>query len=42
MIKFGLIEEWDPRPGHLTSWVASLASVTAAGQAPAHPVPASH
>ncbi|KAF0970658.1 condensation domain-containing protein [Gordonia sp. YY1] len=42
MIKFGLIEEWDPRPGHLTSWVASLASVTAAGQAPVHPVPASH
>ncbi|WP_439032650.1 condensation domain-containing protein [Gordonia terrae] len=42
MMKFGLIEEWDPRPGHLTSWVASLASVTDAERAPVHPVPPSH
>ncbi|MDL9936256.1 condensation domain-containing protein [Gordonia sp. ABSL1-1] len=42
MLNFGLIEEWNPRPGQLTSWVASLASVTSAETAVAHPVPASH
>lgn len=42
MVNFGLIEEWNPRPGQLTSWVASLASVTQADRAAAHPVPASH
>ncbi|MGW8813248.1 condensation domain-containing protein [Gordonia terrae] len=42
MMKFGLIEQWEPRPGHLTSWVASLASVTNADRAPVHPSPPSH
>ncbi|MBD0861259.1 acyltransferase [Gordonia sp. zg691] len=42
MMKFGLIDDWNPRPGHLTSWVASLASVTTADQAPVHPAPPSH
>ncbi|GGF39748.1 condensation domain-containing protein [Williamsia phyllosphaerae] len=38
MINFGLIDEWEPSPGRVTSWVASLASVAAAGHAPTHPV----
>lgn len=42
MVNFGLINEWEPNPGRLTSWVASLASITDANRAPAHPVPPSH
>lgn len=42
MMKFGLIEQWEPRSGHLTSWGASLASVTNADRAPVHPSPPSH
>lgn len=42
MVNFGLINEWEPTPGRLTSWVASLASVTEAGRAPTHPTPPSH
>ncbi|WP_207839329.1 condensation domain-containing protein [Williamsia soli] len=42
MVNFGLINEWEPTPGRLTSWVASLASVAEAGRAPKHPTPPSH
>ncbi|HEY9315448.1 condensation domain-containing protein [Williamsia sp.] len=42
MVNFGLINEWEPAPGRLTSWVASLASIAEAGHAPAHPIPPSH
>ncbi|AZG44045.1 condensation domain-containing protein [Gordonia insulae] len=42
MVSFGLIEEWNPRPGRLTSWVATPAAVAEAACADVHPVPASH
>lgn len=42
MINFGLIDEWEPRGGTLTSWTATPASVARAATAPVHPVPASH
>ncbi|MEV0106465.1 condensation domain-containing protein [Nocardia sp. NPDC050799] len=42
MVDFGLIDDWKPAPGRLTSWVASPESVTRARQAPAHPAPPSH
>lgn len=42
MVNFGLINEWEPAPGRLTSWVASLSSVAEAGRAPAHTTPPSH
>lgn len=42
MVDFGLIDEWEPAPGRLTSWIASPASVARARLAPAHPAPPSH
>ena len=42
MVNFGLINEWEPTPGRLTSWVASLASIANAQLAPSHPIPPSH
>jgi len=42
MINFGLIDEWAPTAGHVTTWSASAASTARAGEAPIHPVPPSH
>lgn len=42
MVSFGLIEEWQPRPGRLISLVASPTAVRDARRAPVHPVPPSH
>ncbi|WP_405182448.1 condensation domain-containing protein [Nocardia sp. NBC_01377] len=42
MVDFGLIDEWEPAPGRLTSWVASPESVARARLAPVHPAPPSH
>ncbi|WP_416562750.1 condensation domain-containing protein [Nocardia testacea] len=42
MVEFGLIDEWEPAAGHLTSWVASPESVARARRAPVHPAPPSH
>ncbi|MCF3937673.1 condensation domain-containing protein [Gordonia tangerina] len=42
MVSFGLIDEWDPRPGRVTSWVAAPQTVAAAEHAPDHHVPPSH
>ncbi|MCP2195537.1 condensation domain-containing protein [Williamsia deligens] len=42
MIDFGLIDEWTPAPGRVTTWSATPAAVTAASAAPPHPVPASY
>ncbi|GAA1463658.1 condensation domain-containing protein [Williamsia maris] len=42
MINFGLIDEWAPSAGHVTTWSASTASTAAASEAPIHPVPPSH
>ena len=42
MVDFGLIDEWEPAPGRLTSWVASPDSVARAQSAPVHPAPPSH
>ncbi|MEV2224738.1 hypothetical protein AB0E01_33375 [Nocardia vinacea] len=42
MVDFGLIDEWNPAPGQLITWVAAPESVTRAAQAPVHPAPPSH
>ncbi|SIS12314.1 condensation domain-containing protein [Williamsia sterculiae] len=42
MVSFGLIEDWHPRPGRVTSWVPTAASSAAAAAAPTDPVPPSH
>ncbi|GAA3689886.1 condensation domain-containing protein [Gordonia hankookensis] len=42
MVSFGLIDEWNPRPGQLTSWVASPSSIAESARAASHPVPPSH
>ncbi|GAA5057433.1 condensation domain-containing protein [Nocardia callitridis] len=42
MVDFGLIDEWEPPPGRLTSWVASQDSIARARSAPVHPAPPSH
>ncbi|GAA5050625.1 condensation domain-containing protein [Nocardia callitridis] len=42
MVSFGLIDEWEPVPGNLVSWVASPESVSRAEGAPAHPARPSH
>ncbi|WP_040785877.1 condensation domain-containing protein [Nocardia pneumoniae] len=42
MVSFGLIDEWEPGPGRLVSWVAAPESVARARRAPVHPAPPSH
>ncbi|GAA1480440.1 condensation domain-containing protein [Gordonia sinesedis] len=42
MVSFGLIDDWQPRPGRLTSWTATPAAVAAATAAAVDPVPPSH
>ncbi|MEV6279493.1 condensation domain-containing protein [Nocardia sp. NPDC051832] len=42
MVDFGLIEEWAPAPGRLTSWAATPESAARARRAPVHPAPPSH
>lgn len=42
MVDFGLIDEWNPAPGRVVSWVATPRSLTYAAAAPAHDVPPSH
>ncbi|WP_280266607.1 condensation domain-containing protein [Nocardia wallacei] len=42
MVNFGLIDEWEPAPGRLVTWVASPESVELARQAPVHHSPPSH
>ncbi|WP_024805685.1 condensation domain-containing protein [Nocardia sp. BMG51109] len=42
MVNFGLIDEWEPAPGRLTTWVATPESLARAAQAPVHPAPPSH
>ncbi|MBJ7288450.1 condensation domain-containing protein [Williamsia sp.] len=42
MINFGLIDEWAPSAGLVTTWSASATSIARAGEAPIHPVPPSH
>ncbi|ONM48460.1 condensation domain-containing protein [Nocardia donostiensis] len=41
MVDFGLIDEWEPSPGRLTTWVASPESLERAQRAPVHPAPPS-
>ncbi|MFC3960588.1 condensation domain-containing protein [Nocardia jiangsuensis] len=42
MVEFGLIDDWAPAPGRLTTWTAAPESVARARLAPAHPAPPSH
>jgi len=42
VVEFGLIDEWQPAPGRVVTWVAAAESVARAAAAPAHPVPPSH
>ncbi|MFI6362314.1 condensation domain-containing protein [Nocardia sp. NPDC050630] len=42
MVNFGLIDEWEPAPGRLITWVAAPESVARAANAPVHPAPPSH
>ncbi|MGW5382057.1 condensation domain-containing protein [Nocardia sp. NPDC003963] len=42
MVDFGLIDEWNPAPGRVVSWVATPRSRAAADAAPVHDVPPSH
>ncbi|MFI9407912.1 condensation domain-containing protein [Nocardia sp. NPDC052316] len=42
MVDFGLIDEWEPAPGRLTTWTASPESAARARLAPVHPAPPSH
>ncbi|MFI5540224.1 condensation domain-containing protein [Nocardia sp. NPDC051900] len=42
MVRFGLIDEWEPGPGRLVGWAASPESVARARRAPVHPAPPSH
>lgn len=42
MVAFGLIDEWKPAPGPLTTWSPTVASRAAAAAAPVHPAPPSH
>ncbi|MFI6041670.1 condensation domain-containing protein [Nocardia sp. NPDC051321] len=42
MIDQGLIDEWNPAPGRMVTWVATAASVARAAEAPTHPAPPSH
>ncbi|MFI6955826.1 condensation domain-containing protein [Nocardia sp. NPDC050408] len=42
MVNFGLIDEWEPAPGRLVTWVAAPESVARAAKAPVHPAPPSH
>jgi hypothetical protein len=42
LVSFGLIDEWRPPTGKVTTWSASAECVTAAYRAPAHPTPPSH
>ncbi|MFY2789768.1 condensation domain-containing protein [Rhodococcus sp. MALMAid1271] len=42
MVAFGLIDEWTPTPGSLTTWSPSEASRAAAAAAPVHPARPSH
>ncbi|MEV6071152.1 condensation domain-containing protein [Nocardia sp. NPDC052001] len=42
MVDFGLIDEWEPARGRLTTWVASPESAARARLAPVHPAPPSH
>ncbi|GAB2657152.1 condensation domain-containing protein [Nocardia goodfellowii] len=42
MVDFGLIDEWEPAPGRLTTWTASPESAARARSAPVHPAPPSH
>lgn len=42
MINFGLIDEWTPAPGRVTTWHATPAAIEAAAAAPTSPVPPSY
>ncbi|MDV6263494.1 condensation domain-containing protein [Rhodococcoides yunnanense] len=42
MVAFGLIDEWKPAPGPLTTWSPTDASRAAAASAPVHPARPSH
>ncbi|MFC9894865.1 condensation domain-containing protein [Nocardia sp. NPDC127579] len=42
MVHFGLIDDWEPEPGRLTTWVAAPESAARAKSAPRHPAPPSH
>ncbi|MEV3962547.1 condensation domain-containing protein [Nocardia sp. NPDC050193] len=42
MVDFGLIDEWNPAPGRVVSWVATPQSLAYAAAAPAHEAPPSH
>ncbi|WP_062982249.1 condensation domain-containing protein [Nocardia anaemiae] len=42
MVDFGLIDEWNPAPGRLITWVAAPESVARAAKARVHPAPPSH
>ncbi|MFT4085849.1 MAG: condensation domain-containing protein [Gordonia sp. (in: high G+C Gram-positive bacteria)] len=42
MVEFGLIDEWRPASGRVTTWSMSPDALTVAAQTPVHPVPPSH
>ncbi|UEA59388.1 condensation domain-containing protein [Gordonia otitidis] len=42
MVNFGLIDEWQPRAGRVTSWTLSPEAIATGAKAPLHPVPPSH
>nr|WP_296767912.1 condensation domain-containing protein [Rhodococcus sp. (in: high G+C Gram-positive bacteria)] len=42
MVSFGLIGDWNPEPGHVTTWKPTVESIAQVRSAPAHPIPASH
>lgn len=42
MVSFGLIGDWKPRPGRVTTWKPTAESIAQVHAAPAHPTPPSH
>ncbi|AYJ48548.1 condensation domain-containing protein [Rhodococcus sp. P1Y] len=42
MVSFGLIGDWKPEPGLVTTWKPSADTIARVHAAPPHPVPASH
>ena len=42
MVSFGLIGDWTPKPGVVTTWKPTSESIAQVHAAPPHPVPPSH
>lgn len=42
MVSFGLIGDWTPEPGRVTTWKPTVETIARVHSAPVHPVPPSH